>query len=227
MSYNFLVWKTTSYWNAGDLQVWCLQQVHAKWQLRSLLLSLSTCDSRSAKWGLVYFPTDYSAPGLPGVDSNLWQFRSPCSPSQVHNWKTWCANFISCLVKRYFLLVLGEGFKVSGCLSCSLPAVGGPPESFLQLLSCFWLSSCRSRFKSVFSQLLFPGIPAAAAAVHISWSPFSGRGLSFSPAALSRSLSYSSPSPAPLSLPNCSCNHFPSPATFPPQPVRRELALPL
>lgn len=77
-----------------------------------------------------------------------------------------------------------------------------PQESFLQLLSCSWLSSCKSRFKSDFSQLLFPGIPVAAAAVHFSWSPFSGRGLSFSPAAPSHSLSYSSPSPTLSSLPN-------------------------
>lgn len=91
------------------------------------------------------------------------------------------------------------------------------------MLSCSWLSSCRSRFKSVFSQLLFPGIPAAAAAVPFSWSLFSERGLSFSPAALSRSLSYSSP---PYLFPIAPTTTS-QPATFPLQPVRRELALPL
>jgi len=60
--------------------------------------------------------------------------------------------------------------------------------SFPQPLSCSWLSSCRSRFKSVFSQLLFPGLPAAAAAVHSSWSPFLGRSLSSPPAAFSHPL---------------------------------------
>lgn len=72
--------------------------------------------------------------------------------------------------------------------------------SFSQALSCSWLSSWRSCFKSVFSQLLFPGLPAAAAAVCFSQSPFFGRGLS-SPAALSHPPSYSSPSPAPYLLP--------------------------
>lgn len=97
------------------------------------------------------------------------------------------------LVKRCFPLLLGEGFKVAGCLAAWLPELpstcsGKIPRNppFPQSLSCSWLSSCRSRFKSVFSQLLFPGLPAAAAAVHFSWSPFFGRGLSFSPAALSQ-----------------------------------------
>lgn len=85
-------------------------------------------------------------------------------------------------------------------------------SSFPQSLSRSWLSSCRSCFKSVFSQLLFPGLPGAAAAVHFSWSPFFWERfalLTSCPPPLLRP-SYPSPSPAPFSLPNSSCNHLPT-----------------
>lgn len=130
MSLNFLVLKTS-------------KLLKCRWSDRVLVSPTSPCPvtvqisplitlhlwQQECQVETYAFPHRISSSGFlilyPAVDPNL--FRSPLSPSQIPDWKTWCVNFIPCLVKRCFLLVLGKGFEVFECLSCPLPAVGRSP----------------------------------------------------------------------------------------------------
>lgn len=92
---------------------------------------------------------------------------------------------MSYILKRCFLLPLGEGFKVAGRLSCPLPAAGRSPEvrpsrsgSAVPGLAPVGPVSSRP-----FPSYCFPGSLGLQQLFTSLGLPFFGRGLSFSPAA--------------------------------------------
>lgn len=126
-----------------------------------------------------------------GVDSNFWLSRNLFFPSQIHTWKAWWVFSMPYLFKGHFQLLSnvprGLAALQHGC--CPLPAEGHSPEAFSSCslsavpglapvgpissqsfpsyccLDSLWL-------QQLFAFLDLPGL---------------GRGLSFSPAALSLS----------------------------------------
>lgn len=182
------MWVSYSY--ADDpTGVWCLQQA----QISPLMFS-PPVTARVPSADVCVSPQKIQAvPGLlilyPGVDSNFWLSRSSFSPSQARNWKTWCVFSMSYVLKRCFLLPLGEGFKVAGRLSCPLPAAGRSPEvrpsrsrSAVPGLAPVGPVSSQS-----FPSYCFPGSLGLQQLFTSLGLPFFGRGLPFSPAALPHS----------------------------------------
>lgn len=95
-------WKHVSYSYADDLTgAWCLQQVHAKWQPRSLLSCSFYLWQPECQAQMCISPQKIDAvPGLfilySGVNSNFWLSRSLFSLSQSCNWNAW--RIFPCLI---------------------------------------------------------------------------------------------------------------------------------
>lgn len=112
-----------------------------------------------------------------------------------------------------------------GCLSCPLPAAGRSPEVLpsRRLSAVPGLAPVGPVSSRSFPSYCFPGSLRLQQLFTSLGSPFFGRGLSFSPAALSQPPSRSSPSPAALFIPPATAYR----AASPPQAARRALTLPL